>query len=372
MAWSYRKRIKIIPGVHLNFSKSGISTSIGVKGASLNFKASGTRVNTNVLGFSNSYKISGSSSQRTTQSSNPTPQPSYTELSDNIFSADLHEITSQNMAGIKESILTAQQQKAELQTDLRKMKTALSFSKTKKIASYLFIYGLINKSIVPKINEDINAQKEAIKETKLVIANSAVNIDVQFDDPTKKKFDRLYNAFKNLSSSHRIWYITGAHYQDRVATRSSASTLIKRRDVKFGLRSLPIIKSNYEALYFQNVNGADLYFYPTFVLMYTNDQNFAIVGIDELSLTFSSVSFTETSTVPRDSKIIRKTWAKVNRNGTSDKRFKSNYQIPVVQYGRLRFSNSRGLNEEYQISHFEAAEEFGNAFQEYRSVCKVL
>ncbi|WP_238590569.1 DUF4236 domain-containing protein [Chryseobacterium cucumeris] len=24
MAWSYRKRIKVIPGVHLNFSKRGI------------------------------------------------------------------------------------------------------------------------------------------------------------------------------------------------------------------------------------------------------------------------------------------------------------------------------------------------------------
>lgn len=97
MAWSYRKRIKIIPGVHLNLSKSGISTSIGVKGATLNFKASGTRLNTNVLGFSNSYKISGPSSQRTVPPSNPITEPSYTELSDNIFSADLHEITSQNM-----------------------------------------------------------------------------------------------------------------------------------------------------------------------------------------------------------------------------------------------------------------------------------
>lgn len=212
--------------MHLNFSKSGISTSIGVKGASLNFKASGTRLNTNVLGFSNSYKISGSSSQKTVPPSYPTPQPSYTELSDNIFSADLHEITSQNMAGIKESILMAQQQKVELQTDLRKMKTALSYSKTKKIASYLFIYGLINKSIVPKLNEDINAQKEAIKETKLVINNSAVNIDVQFDDPTKKKFDRLYNAFNDLSSSQRIWDITSVAWsvvlfqQDRAQGRT--------------------------------------------------------------------------------------------------------------------------------------------------------
>lgn len=284
MAWSYRKRIKIIPCVHLNISKRGISTSIGIKGASLNFSSSGTRLNTSVLGFSNSYKISGSSSQRTPSQSYPNPQPLYTELSDNIFSADLHEITSQNMAGIKESILVSQKQKAELQKDLKKIKKALRFSKTKKIASYIFIYGLVNKTIVPKLNIDIDAQKEALKDTQIVIDNSAVNIDIQFDDPTKRKYERLYNSFKNLSTSHRIWDITGAHFQDRVVARSSAGTLVNRRDAKIGLRSLSFIKSNYEALYFQNINGADLYLYPTFILMYTNDQNFALIGIDELSV----------------------------------------------------------------------------------------
>jgi len=103
MAWSYRKRIKIVPGVHLNFSKRGISTSIGIKGASLNFSSSGTRLNTSVLGFSNSYKISSSSSQRSKQpQSYPLPVPDYNQnLSDNIFSADVHEITSQDMSGIK-------------------------------------------------------------------------------------------------------------------------------------------------------------------------------------------------------------------------------------------------------------------------------
>lgn len=374
MAWSYRKRIKIVPGVHLNFSKRGISTSIGIKGASLNFSSSGTRLNTSVLGFSNSYKISSSSSQRSKQpQSYPLPVPDYNQnLSDNIFSADVHEITSQDMSGIKESILVAQRQKTELETDLKKIKKALTFSKTKKIVSYILIYGFIDKKVIQTINQDIIAQKEAIIETQIVIDNSAINIDVQFDDPTKRKYDRFYNAFKNLSKSHRIWDITGAHFQDRVAARSNASTLVNRREIKLGLKSLPIIKSNYEALYFQNINGADFYFYPTFVMMFTNNQNFAIIGIDELNLISTSVSFTETSSVPRDSKIIRKTWAKVNKNGTPDKRFKNNYQIPVVQYGRINLSTSTGVNEEYQMSNYEFTQEFGDAFKEYKILCKSI
>lgn len=50
MAWNYRKRIKIFPGVHLNFSKGGVSTSIGPKGAKVSFGKKGTYLNTSIPG----------------------------------------------------------------------------------------------------------------------------------------------------------------------------------------------------------------------------------------------------------------------------------------------------------------------------------
>ena len=45
MAWNFRKRIKIAPGVHLNLSKGGISTSVGPKGAKVTFGKNGTYLN---------------------------------------------------------------------------------------------------------------------------------------------------------------------------------------------------------------------------------------------------------------------------------------------------------------------------------------
>ena len=50
MAWRYRKSIKIHPGVRLNLSKRGISTTVGVRGASVNFSKRGTYVNTGIPG----------------------------------------------------------------------------------------------------------------------------------------------------------------------------------------------------------------------------------------------------------------------------------------------------------------------------------
>jgi Protein of unknown function (DUF4236) len=43
MGFRFRKRIKIIPGVWFNLSKSGISTSIGGKGLTINLKDGKTK-----------------------------------------------------------------------------------------------------------------------------------------------------------------------------------------------------------------------------------------------------------------------------------------------------------------------------------------
>ena len=46
----FRKRIKIILGVNLNISSSGVSTTIGGKGGSLNIGKNGVYLNTSIPG----------------------------------------------------------------------------------------------------------------------------------------------------------------------------------------------------------------------------------------------------------------------------------------------------------------------------------
>lgn len=59
MAWSWRKRKTIIPGVRLNFGRKGISTTIGPRGASMTFGPNGTYLNTSLprTGLYNRRKI---------------------------------------------------------------------------------------------------------------------------------------------------------------------------------------------------------------------------------------------------------------------------------------------------------------------------
>jgi Protein of unknown function (DUF4236)/Bacterial SH3 domain len=55
MGWRFRNSVKILPGIRLNFGKSGISTSIGGRGASLNIGSKGTRSTVGVPGTGISY-----------------------------------------------------------------------------------------------------------------------------------------------------------------------------------------------------------------------------------------------------------------------------------------------------------------------------
>jgi len=105
-------------------------------------------------------------------------------------------------------------------------------------------------------------------------------------------------------------------------------------------------------------------------MMYQNKENFALIGYNELDFYFSSTRFLEEGDVPNDSKVIDKTWKKVNKNGTPDKRFKGNYQIPIVRYGTINLRTNTGLNEEYSFSNYELAEAFGSAFLDYKSFIK--
>ncbi|WP_373553387.1 DUF4236 domain-containing protein [Haliscomenobacter sp.] len=365
MAWSFRRRIKIIPGVHLNFSKSGISTSIGFQGASLTLGKSGTHLNTSIpgLGIHNRQKISGGN--------NPTqpPQNGFEYLADpseNIFSADVQEITSQDMQGIKQAILTAREERKDLRKDISKTKSALTTSKIKLGASYLFLIGLIKNKIKEEIKTDIKTQKETLAGLHECLESCYVKITIGFEQEIEAKYNNMVSAYQNLITSNKIWDVTSAHSENRAQTRSVASTVIQKKEVKFDFQNLPEIKTDYPALHFQNANGADLYFYPSFIVMFQDRENFALIGYDELEFDFETTRFVEEDKVPSDTKTIEHTWKKVNKNGSQDLRFKDNYQIPIVRYGGITLKTNTGLQEEYSFSNFEYCVEFSKAFLEYK------
>lgn len=55
MGFRFRKSIKLLPGIRINLSKSGVSTSVGKPGATINISERGARGTVGVPGTGISY-----------------------------------------------------------------------------------------------------------------------------------------------------------------------------------------------------------------------------------------------------------------------------------------------------------------------------
>lgn len=76
MGLRFNRRIRLFPGVRLNLSKSGVSTSIGRPGAWLTFGKRGTRATIGVPGSGLSYSVTSKPHEDAVQTSVQGPAPS--------------------------------------------------------------------------------------------------------------------------------------------------------------------------------------------------------------------------------------------------------------------------------------------------------
>jgi hypothetical protein len=92
----------------------------------------------------------------------------------------------------------------------------------------------------------------------------------------------------------------------------------------------------------------------------------AAVSYSSLRLKAHPTRFVESDSVPTDAQIVYHRWRFVNKNGTPDRRFNNNRQIPVAQYEELSIQTASGANEFFHVSRVGAAAGFILAIDSYR------
>jgi len=107
-------------------------------------------------------------------------------------------------------------------------------------------------------------------------------------------------------------------------------------------------------------------------MMQCLSRDFALIDVRELEVRCSQSSFIEEEGVPTDSEIIGQTWYKANKDGSRDRRFAGNYQIPIARYAELEVRSSTGLYEVYQFSNYSCAINFFHALKDYQQAVAAL
>lgn len=432
----------------INFSKSGISYSAGIKGARVNFSNKGTYVNFGRNGIYYRKKISSPAQQATDDtppiSYTPTAYEQHTITSNNIeeiTDADSQDfinelIEKSNMIsyyhwfGIFPLILTlilffaiffsTEEPKSHLVSepkDFIKSTSSLNTNIRTKPNKSAIILGSLNAGeqfelldesnknwykikfkeqegyVSKKFSEKItttSSHEEFMPINNVNLADkdpilfwiSLVGLSVVFgillfflkradkkrllieiyyniDESINGVYQKFVYHFSELLDCSRVWqYLHSQRTNDYKYSSGAGHTITRRRLTRIATNKTPskIFLTNVKIPYLGLIN-TELFFFPERLIIKRKHQYGAIM-YKNIQCQSEITRFIESEGVPGDAIVVDHTWRYLNKNGTPDKRFKNNYQLPICQYSEYSFNSSSGLNERIATSKLRGFDEF--------------
>ena len=413
MTWSYRKRVRIAPGVHLNLSRRGVSTTIGIRGASVNFGKKGTYVNTGIpgTGFYNRQKISGDRGRP------------YASVKRNIYTSPSGggQLLGYGCAGIlallflfmgliwlideRQTItgiiflsfalyvvvgailintsISAKPKAPSINwvDQAKRMLPRTSGTARSILQNFIQCYELtqqideesaIVQGLEKKLSKKPNEQLERLlKDYRGVLTKrirqleaTQINVDSQLSEEEKAAYSRLCERFEALLSTDKIWLITDEMLKTQRKAFSNIS--IKRCEASIYVGVFNFLKSAFDIPVLDS-GDARYYIYPKFIIKATDVCHFYVYPHDLGGLTTATVNYQESEARPVDAEFLKYTWQYVNKNGEPDKRYANNSRYPVFKYCSL-FVNTGNTTAKFMFSNYTTASEFATAYTVYANL----
>lgn len=382
MGWRFRQSFRLIPGVRLNLSKSGLSCSIGGTPLTLNVGPAGVYGTASLPGTGISYRHRFDASERPqpgltvpppfgsprpfTPSIVPLPptpgSPSFRASAipvREVHSASTELLTSENLKEFKDLIQSTYAEQQDISGELetaRQEKQRVSQLYMSWRDGFLFKRVFKKKFAKRKADSKSADARFSELEDQLRLTTIAARIEIERDQA--EPYFQMRDAFASLSECQAIWDIKSFRAADRFHERTTVEARVCRTRVSFSLGSSDLLQWEQKVPHLQNAKGGDLFLYPGFILYSAAKEAFSVIDYHNIHSVLTPVQFEEQERVPKDSTVVGQAWAKANKDGSRDRRFANNYQIPIVLYGSLSMKSDQGLWEEFQFSDPERLKRF--------------
>lgn len=190
-----------------------------------------------------------------------------------------------------------------------------------------------------------------------------VYVCYDLDPSSQQTFERLVSGFNELAACRQVWVLDSSAALTTLQQRklhAGASNLVTRSSVGIGEGTPPWVEANV-TIPTIIARQQTLYFMPDGVLVYDNS-GVAHVDYHAISVAADTSRFVEPSP-PADAQVIGHTWAHPNRDGGPDRRFANNCQIPLCLYGDMVVRSQSGFLLYLQTSRSDVPNLFQSAIQ---------
>lgn len=380
MAWI--NRTEIAPGIYLDLSKVGVSTTIGVRGSSLTHH--GQYVNTGIpgTGFYERTKLVHTHQAHAPLSyASADPQTAHANtlvvaiaMAIGVFCISLafsflegcivwavfvalliFVATISGMAGDKskevDHSLWIYKAKATLPKLQGETKEVLkNFIDCYELAKQIEYETKVVNALEEKLRGASNAKldqllwehQSKLEELNRQLADVQMDVDAPLTDEEKEAYGKVCDAFEQAMHSAYTWFVAPSNYGS--PAKPHAQTTGKRRRASAYVGVFDYLKSDFDVPVL-DAGDTQYYIYPKFVIKASNVCEFEVYPLTPSAITVSIVKY-------------------ANGDGSPDKRHTNNKLVPVYQYGCINFDLGNTPSR-FMFSDGEASERFGEALDFY-------
>lgn len=317
MGFRVRRSINLGGGFRINVSKSGIGYSWGVPGYRITKTAKGNIRKTYSLpgtGISYVEETSGREKRKRNSSINY----SYVQepTMEDVVSADIENYRPAEYEDFVKSI--------ERIVNINKLANWLCVSIVLSAFPIFLVTGIIG--IILKI---------------YVRTKGKMNLEYEMDKFYIEKHKKLVNAWTTLSKSSQLLQIiqTGKVHNKKI--HAGASQLVNPKPFIITTKLPFYLKTDIDIIQLKLMKE-NLIFFPDKILILQGSK-VGSIDYSDISIEVGNVPFV-VEVAPKDATIINYTWEKVNKDGSPDRRYKGNRQLPICNYGKIEITSYSGLN----------------------------
>lgn len=189
--------------------------------------------------------------------------------------------------------------------------------------------------------------------------NLLVNVTYEFEDYDINQYEEMHNLWKKASHSIEfIETVSSAKINDQ-KKNANANQRVTAKRVRVKRRVPCFIHSNFKPTVLELSNRI-LFLFPD-KLIVEKGLRFAAIDYSDLDIFVGSTMMITDKKVS-DSNFVTTVWARTNRDGSRDLRYKDNKQLNQYEYGIIKMMNP-ALDVEIMFSKIELLEEFNDLFE---------
>lgn len=174
-----------------------------------------------------------------------------------------------------------------------------------------------------------------------ITLKKGIILNYKLDKNALEKWNKENAAWHDLGSCGKLWYtyLTATTKEKFNAGAKHGSQI----EVVKVVNKLPwYLKTDLKPFILQ-IGKKRFAFMPDIILVIEGSK-LGAVNYSEIDFKFGVQPYAGEIGAPKETKIMKYTWLRVNKDGSPDKRFKDNCQIPIYKLGAIYMTSDSGLN----------------------------